>query len=353
MRIVVTGASGNVGTSVVEELVSTAGVDEVVGVCRRPHDWRPERTRWIWADLGDPGDLELGEVVAGADVVVHLAWLFQPTRRPEVTWRANVLGTRRLLDAVTAAGVPGLVVASSVGAYSPRADLEPVTEAWPTHGVPEAAYSREKAYVERMLDDLEARNPDVRVVRMRPAFTFRSRASVQQRRLFLGPLVPHALIRRGRIPVLPLPADLRLQLVHSEDVARAYVAAATGTTQGAFNLTTDEVLDPAALAEILGARWARTPAGALRSGLSAAYRARTTPAAPELFDLVMQAPMMSAARAHDELGWRPRYSAAEALGTFLHGIRNHAGPHTPPLDPATSGPGRAHEYATGVGASAG
>ncbi len=350
MRIVVTGASGNVGTSLVEELAAAPGVDEVVGVCRRAHDWRPERTRWVW---GDVAELDLQEIVRGTDVVVHLAWLFQPTRRPEVTWRANVLGTRRLLDAVTGAGVPGLVMASSVGAYSPRADLVPVTESWPTHGVPETAYSREKAYVERMLDDVEARNPDLRVVRMRPAFTFRSRASVQQRRLFLGPLVPHALIRRGRIPVLPLPAELRLQLVHSEDVARAYAAAATGTAHGAFNLTTDEVLEPAGLAEILGARWVRTPAAVLRSGLSAAYRARTTPAAPELFDLLMQAPMMSAARAHEELAWRPEYSAAEALATFLHGIRNHAGPPTPPLDPATSGPGRSHEFATGVGSSAG
>ena len=343
-----TGASGNVGTSLVEELVGVPGVEEVVGVCRRAHEWRPARTRWVWGDLAE---VDLGEVVAGADVVVHLAWLFQPTRRPQVTWRANVLGTRRLLDAVETAGVPALVMASSVGAYSPREDLEPVAESWPTHGVPEAAYSREKAYVERMLDDLEARNPDLRVVRMRPAFTFRSRASVQQRRLFLGPLVPHAVIRRGRIPVLPLPPELRLQLVHSQDVARAYVAAVTGRAHGAFNITTDEVVDPAGLAGILGARWVRTPAAALRAGLSAAYRAHTTPAAPELFDLLMQAPMMSAARAHDELRWRPRYSAAEALGSFLHGIRNHAGPSTPPLDPATGGPARSHELATGVGLS--
>ena len=151
-----TGASGNVGTSLVEELVGVPGVEEVVGVCRRAHEWRPARTRWVWGDLAE---VDLGEVVAGADVVVHLAWLFQPTRRPQVTWRANVLGTRRLLDAVETAGVPALVMASSVGAYSPREDLEPVAESWPTHGVPEAAYSREKAYVERMLDDLEARNP--------------------------------------------------------------------------------------------------------------------------------------------------------------------------------------------------
>jgi nucleoside-diphosphate-sugar epimerase len=135
-------------------------------------------------------------------------------------------------------------------------------------------------------------------------------------------------------------------------VAKAYVAAVMGDADGPFNVTTDEVLDPAALAEILGARWVRTPAAVLRSGLSGAYHARTTPAAPQLFDLLMQAPMLSAARAHDDLGWQPRYSAAEALGSFLHGMRHHTGPQTPPLDPATSGSARSHEIATGVGASA-
>ncbi len=96
---------------------------------------------------------DLGRALAGADVVVHLAWLFQPTHRPDITWRANVDGSRRVFEAVAAADVPALVHASSVGAYSPRTSEQPVDESWPTHGVPTAAYSREKAYVERTLNN--------------------------------------------------------------------------------------------------------------------------------------------------------------------------------------------------------
>ncbi|WP_369028531.1 NAD-dependent epimerase/dehydratase family protein, partial [Nocardia farcinica] len=107
----------------------------------------------------------------GADVVVHLAWLFQPTHRPLDTWRANVGGTARVLEAVAAARVPALVYASSVGAYSPCTDDRPVSESWPTEGWPGAAYMLEKAYVERLLDTFERQQPDCRVVRMRPAFT--------------------------------------------------------------------------------------------------------------------------------------------------------------------------------------
>jgi nucleoside-diphosphate-sugar epimerase len=336
MRVVVTGASGNVGTSVVET---------VVGLSRRAHDWHPPKTEWVHADVAE-GDLT--EALHGADAVIHLAWLFQPTRRPEVTWRSNVLGTRRLLDAVVAAGTPAVVVASSVGAYSPRQHTRPVDESWPTHGVPVTAYSREKAYVERMLDALEAAHPECRVVRMRPAFIFQPRASTEQRRLFLGPLVPHAAVRVGP-PVLPLPRDLLLQAVHAEDVAEAFTAAAVRDVRGAFNLAADPVLGPRELAGLVGARWLPAPARAVRSALALAYATHAVPASPQLFDLVMSMPVMSPARARAELGWTARHSSADALRAFLGGLAQHSDVETPPLAEGTSGPARAHELATGVG----
>jgi nucleoside-diphosphate-sugar epimerase len=345
MRVVVTGATGNVGTSVVERLTEQ-GV-EVVGVARRDHDWRPAGVEWARADLSED---DLVPVLRGADAVVHLAWLFQPVRHPQVTWRNNVGGTQRVLQAVEAAEVPTVVVASSVGAYSPRDGLAEIDESWPTDGVPVTAYSREKAYVERLLDVHQERHPSRRVVRLRPAFTFQHRSAVQQRRLFLGPFVPQRLVRPGRVPVLPVPRDLRLQLVHTDDVASAYaMAVASPQAQGAYNITSQPTLGPAELAEELHARWVPTPARLLRAGLTAAHAAHVVPAAPELFDLLMSAPVMSAARAHAELGWQPRLSAQETLHAFLEGLRRPTDASTPPLDPSTSGPARWHEVASGVG----
>lgn len=341
----VTGASGNVGTAVVEALGRRSEVTSIVGLSRRPHEWRPAKTEWVHLDVAE-GDLT--EVLRGADAVIHLAWLFQPTRRPEITWRSNVLGTRNLLDAVVAARTPALVVASSVGAYSPRQHERPVDESWPTHGMPLAAYSREKAYVERMLDALEAAHPECRVVRMRPAFIFAQRASTEQRRLFLGPFVPHAAVRVGP-PVVPLPRHLLLQALHAEDVAEAYAAATLRDVRGAFNVAADPVLDPRQLAGLVGARWVPAPARAVRSALALAWAAHAVPASPQLFDLAMSVPMMSSARAVDELGWAPRRTSTEAVRAFLDGLGDDSDVDTPPLADATSGSGRAHEVATGVG----
>jgi UDP-glucose 4-epimerase len=348
MRIVVTGASGNVGSALVERLGREDGVDSIVGIARRPHDWRPDSTEWVHLDLADEVTDDLEKAFRGADAVVHLAWLFQPTRHPEVTWRANVIGTTRVLEAVDRAGVPAVVVASSVGVYSPRAGLDLVDESWPSHGQPLTAYSREKAYVERLLDAHEARHPDRRVVRVRPAFIFQARAATQQRRLFMGPLVPDTLLR-SKLPVVPMPADLRLQTVHTSDIAEGYAAAVSKDVRGAFNLAAEPVLGPHELAGLLGGRWLPAPARAMRAGLAAAWTAHAVPASPQLFDLLMSVPMMSAQRARDELGWTPRVSAPDAVRSFLDGLGSDSDVPTPPLTDATSGPARAHEVATGVG----
>jgi nucleoside-diphosphate-sugar epimerase len=346
MRVVITGASGNVGTAVVRRLTDEAQVDSLVGICRRPPSWRPPKTTWVPADVA--GD-DLADVFSSADVVVHLAWLFQPTHRPDVTWQANAVGSVRVFEAVARAGVPAVVYASSVGAYSPRTSLSPVDESWPTHGWPEAAYSREKAYVERVLDHHEAAHPDRRVVRMRPAFIFTRPAAVQQRRLFLGPLFPQRAAKPGRVPVIPDPGGLRLQTLHTEDAADAYARAVLQPVSGAFNLAAEPVLDMAAIAGCLDARTVRMPAPAARAGLAAAWHAHLVPASPHLFDLVSRIPMLDTARAREVLGWTPRHDSLEAVRAFLAGLVSGEGGPTPPLAPSTGGRHRGHEVATGVG----
>ena len=223
MRVVITGATGNVGTSVVRALSADERVTEIVGVARRLPDWRPPRTRWISKDVARD---DLRGVLAGADVVIHLAWLIQPSRDPSELERVNVDGSRRVFEAAAETGVPRLVHASSVGVYSPGPKDRAVDESWPREGVETSFYSRHKAAAERALDLVEADTPGLRVVRLRPGLIFKREAGPEVRRLFGGPLVPSFLIRPALLPALPLPPGLVLQAVHGDDVAEAYRLAA-------------------------------------------------------------------------------------------------------------------------------
>lgn len=346
MRVVVVGATGNVGTAVVDALTTTPAVTSVLGVARRRPDRGLAGVDWVGADVRDA---DLVSLFRGADAVVHLAWVFQPTHRPLDTWHTNVDGTERVLAAVAEAEVPALIYASSVGAYAPREDDEPVTESWPTEGWPAAAYMAEKSYVERLLDIFERDNPDIRVVRMRPAFTFQYDSASEQRRLFAGPLLPNRLIRPGVLPVLPYPWGMRFQALHSSDVGRAYALAVTKQVRGAFNLAADDVIDRDAITRVLRTRTFPVPPRAVKAALTVGWWLRLVPATPELFDAMMHLPLLDTTRARTELGWTPRISAADALTEVLHGFGDGAGGDTPPLAADAGGALRYREFASGVG----
>lgn len=346
MRVLVTGATGNVGTSLVERLVDDDEVTEIVGVARRPTAWRPAKTRWVQADVARD---DLDPLVRGMDAVVHLAWIFQPTHDPLATWDNNVGGSLRVFDAVAAAGVPTLVHASSVGAYSPGPVDGAVDESWPTHALPTAGYGREKSYVERLLDLFEHDRPGTRVVRLRPGFIFKRSSSEGQRRLFAGPLLPNALVRRRLIPVVPDLPGMRFQALHSCDAAEAYRLAVRSDVRGAFNVAAEPVVDASSLAELVGARPVRLPRGAARAALAALWRLHLVPASPHLLDLALSLPLMDTTRARRDLGWHPTVGALDALGEVIDGMRDGAGGATPPLDPDAGGRLRREELRTGVG----
>jgi UDP-glucose 4-epimerase len=349
MKVVVVGASGNVGTSVLHALASDPAVDSVLGVARRLPSMSFPKTDWTAADITrDP----LEPLFAGADAVVHLAWLIQPSRRLDVTRATNVDGSARVFRAAGKAGVGALVYASSVGAYSPGPKDRAVDESWPTGGVETSFYSRHKAEVERLLDRFESEFPSVRSVRLRPGLIFKREAAQEIRRYFAGPFLPSFLVRPRLIPVVPDVERLRFQAVHSLDVGDAYrLAVVDSRARGAYNVAADPVLDPDELASVLSARKVRVSPALLRRAASVTWRMRLQPAPEGWVDMALGVPIMDTSRIRDELGWAPRRSSGGALLDLLAGLRDRSGADTPPLRPGAGGPLRVRELLTGVGST--
>jgi nucleoside-diphosphate-sugar epimerase len=333
-RVVIVGATGNVGTSLVDALAAEASVEEIVGVARRLPRLSQAKTSWVAADIETD---DLTAVFRGADCVVHLAWRIQPSHDVPALRRTNVDGSTRVFRAVADANVPALVYASSVGAYSPGPKGQPVDESWPTGGTPTSFYARHKAEVERALDIFEESHPEVRVVRLRPGLIFKRESASEQRRYFLGPLFPPALARPAAIPVVPDLPGLRFQAVHTSDVAEAYRLAIVGEARGAFNIAADPVLDAAELARVLGARPLKLKRAVARGAIALSWRLRLQPTPPGWLDMALAVPVMDTRRARDELGWEPRRSSTEAILELLAGLRAEAGIQTPPLAPSSNG----------------
>jgi nucleoside-diphosphate-sugar epimerase len=331
VRIVITGASGNIGTALVERL--SAGGHELVGIARRPPEPGPKLAslvEWHSADLAEPESTRvLARAVQHADAVVHLAWGFQPSHRLDLLEALAIGGTRRVLDAVAGVGVPHLVHMSSVGAYSPKSSDAPVNETYPTDGVPRSPYSKHKAAAERLLDQFEQTSPAVTVTRLRPGIVGRRSSGSALLRYGVPGLVPAKALEL--IPVLPLDPTIRIPMVHTEDVAGAIALALQARAPGAFNLAATQDVTAHDIASALGARLLPVPARLLRFGVSAGWHARLLQLDPGWIDLASRVPLLDTSRARAELGWNPTATGPEVLHEVLAGMADSAHGDSPAL----------------------
>jgi UDP-glucose 4-epimerase len=277
MRVVVAGATGNIGTSLLRSLEGEEKVESVLGLARRLPSLSMPKVEWASADVTSD---DLAPHLEGADAVVSLHWLIQPSRDLNKQWMVNVEGNSRLMRAMKEAGVPVLVYSSSVGVYSPGPKDRAVDESWPKDGTPTSYYARHKAEVERRLDRFETENPEIRVVRVRPALVFKKEAAQGIRRLFGGPFVPTILARPTLINLIPEMEDLRGQVVHSYDVGEAFRQALVRDVRGAFNVAAEPVLDAHEVGRILNARPLPVSARAARAGVELSWRLRLQPVTP-------------------------------------------------------------------------
>jgi nucleoside-diphosphate-sugar epimerase len=282
--------------------------------------------RWFSTDLGDPSaEAVLPEFLDGVDAVVHLAWALLPDRQPDVLHRTNVEGTRRVLAAAGAAGVPHVVHMSSLGAYAAGPAARPVSEDWPTTGIPSSTYSRQKAECEQELRRFGTRHPETTVAVTRPTLVLQPDAASEIGRYFLGPVlfplaraVPAAVMgTMARLIPLPLPGSLRVAFVHADDVADAIARILDRRASGPFNLAGDPTFDADGLARALGARRIPVPAAVLRAGMRAAFETRLLQIEPGWLDMGLGTPPLSSARARSVLGWRSTHSGGQLLREFV------------------------------------
>lgn len=342
--VAVTGASGNVGTALLRRLTApSSGIAEVRGLARRvPPELAPyDGVRWFPADLGTPdSEPVLREFLAGADVVIHLAWALQPGREPERLRLVNVAGTRRVAQAAVAAGVRQFLHMSSIGAYAAGAVGQRVTEDWPTSGIPSSQYSRDKSDAEQAVHQVIGRGSDTVLSVARPTLILQPTAASEIGRYFLGPLLFGAARKIpgsvARLLPLPLPR-VAVSFVHADDVADALVRIVDRRVPGPFNIAAEPVLDAAGIAEALGSRRIPVPAAAVRTALHAAFAAHLVPTEPGWLDMGTSLPALDTTRARKLLDWTPAHRSDAVLPQFVAALGAGTGGPGALLEPA-SGP---------------
>jgi nucleoside-diphosphate-sugar epimerase len=324
LTVAVTGPTGTFGYGLMPLLQADERVARVVGIARRPFD--PEQEGWtkLAYRQGDVRDrAALRRAFEGADVVVHLAFMITGAAAGRETIRAiNVDGTLNAFAAAAEAGAARFVYPSSVAAYGfDRENPIGMTEEWPVRRAAHLFYAQEKAEIEQLLAEEAALHPELDVYILRPPIVLGPH-SVGAKTL-PGPLEPvgRALAAAvGRLPVA-LPAivpPLPLQFVHEEDVGEGLVRCIVGAgPPGAYNIAGDGVLTAVEVARELGLAVVPVAGRPVQAAARLLAALPFAPPAAEWAEAMSHPAIMDTGKARHELGWRPRYSALEALRDTL------------------------------------
>ena len=330
LSVAVTGPTGDLGLAIVDALERSRAVKHIVGMARRPFE--PSDRGWKKTEYrqGDVTDLpSVKGLVKGADVVVHLA--FAILSASDATRDLNVEGSRHVFEEAAKAGADRLCYASSVAAYGFHSDNPDwLTEEIPARGSPEHPYSEQKAEVERVLGEVLLRRRGTVAYSFRPCIVAGPEARTMLEEIpyyRLGDAMPDAVVRLlGALPVLkPVIPDpgTPFQLVHAEDVARAFVAGVRGVgAPGPYNLAGRGTLTASDLADALG--WYSVPVPRLAVGATAevASRLPLVPASVAWLHSVRQPMLMRTARAARELRWKPQHTSLGTLKVMVDAHRS-------------------------------
>lgn len=285
MRVAVTGASGVLGRGLVARLLSHG--HQVVGIARhRPESW-PSAADFVTADIREAAAVR--RAITGADVVAHCAWARSPGPDSHLSQQVNIDGTRNILEAMSTSGTGRIVFTSSAHIHRPEAP----TAAENAEVAPGSIEGLDKARVEQMLADSGAQWVAVRSA------------------LIVGRSVDNWVRRVWALPVFPDgSADSVVQVVHVDDVLRLLIRAILGTDSGAVNLAAAGQPTFRQIAAALGRPVLPVGSGALQR----------VPSFAEL-ELLQGVPMMDTSRLHDDWGFRPAWTAEEAIQDFVLAVR--------------------------------
>jgi len=328
LEIAITGPTGEIGQAVVAALERAPEVASIRGMARRPFDPKARGWKKVTYRRGDVLDRDaVAELVRGADVVVHLAFMIMGGAKE--SREVNLEGSRNVFEQTVAAGVARLVYASSVAAYGfHRDNPQPLTEEVPARGTAAHYYSAQKAEVEELLAATLA-GADTAGYVFRPCIVAGPQAPLlidslpytQISERLPGPVL--SLLDGVPIlkPVMPDPG-VPFQLVHHDDVASAMRAAALGRgAPGVYNLAAAGQLTVKQLAEELG--WYSIPVPELAVDVVAQMIGRLgfLPAQAQWIAAFREPVIMSASKARRELGWRPRHDALQTLRETIDATR--------------------------------
>ena len=321
MRALITGATGFLGSHLAHQLVERG--DEVVALVRTTSD--RSRLDGLAIDYaeGDVTDADsVQRAIESVDQVFHCAGVveFGPRDRRFLD-RVNVDGTRHVLDAAVAAGVPAVHVSSLAALGATVLGEEPKDETWWSTDPPAAVYEETKRLGHEHARALAADGASVRIVMPGGIYGIGDQSTL------------YDLIRAYSLWSLPLGyfPEIRQSTVHVDDCADALLRVADRGVDGGEYVVVAETVEIREWLTLIAQggghrppRWYISTQMVRRlggpAGKVSAWFGRSPTEVPETIAVATHDCAYTGAKLRTELGWEPR-SLADGMAEMARGLQ--------------------------------
>ncbi len=301
-KIAVTGCSSGFAKALLPLLENDPNIEQIIGIDLVPPATTYSKVAFHKQDVRDPA---IGEMLAGCDTLIHLAFIVgRPYNMPLAEAASiNLGGTWNTCRAAAEAGVRKFVISSSIAAYSTLPDNPvPVTEDTPLRGLYTGFYYKQHKHANEVwLDGLQLAFPQLIISRLLPCIVMGLNQSAATS--YIQPNKTHF--------TSPGAYQIRLQLVHEDDLASAFHVMVQNDLPGAFNVVGDGPDSLPNIAAAAGLQIVEIPDEMLLQSVKSSWENGLTAFGPEwLGEGIL---ICANAKLKATGKWTPRYTTTEAF----------------------------------------
>ncbi len=315
MKILVTGASGSLGSALLAQLEQIKDV-QIYATDIQPSPCSFKNLVFKQFDIRQIEFLNWVELVE-PDVIVHLASILQIggqlTR--EMAYQIDVVATEALISKACDIGCKKLIVTTSGAAYGyyPRNKGKEITENWSRLGNEDYFYSDHKRQIERLLEQARRNCPTLKQVVFRPGAILGPN--------FKGPVVD---LFKQRVFTGLVGYPGLFNFIWVDDVVDYLLEAISTDICGEFNIAGEGVLSMKRIAQICGRPYIPLPAPLVQAALAILKPLGLIQYGPEQVKFIKYRPVLSSQKIRQEFVHQPKYTSESAFKQFTLTLSSEA-----------------------------
>jgi len=302
--VAITGINSYFASTVLPRLQADPDVERIVGIDVTPWRGGYDKVDFHKMDVRSP---DLAGVLAGVDVLYHLAFVVSEIKDKEKTYDININGSKNVFTACARNRVKKVIYTSSMTVYgSHPGNPLGLTEESPLARNESSYYNTSKIEVEDFARGFFQDHPEIPLTVLRAA-------------LLCGPNINNMFSRLWSMKVgsLPLGRNPHTQLIHEEDLGEALYLACRKDLPGVYNVTADDAVPTAWCFREAGTTVIPLPARILKAVANLSFRLGLFPAGGGWASLGEHTIFGSSEKFKKAAGWQPRYPSADTFRAFL------------------------------------